>query len=203
MTDSEISEIGSDTGSGSDIASRRSSMSGPSDVITNEEFYTEAEESLARAFQEKHSIDDAAIELKTLRMATNVTFHEVRKAIVIALMNVAMTSPGDVGPTFTKWGKLLLRFMEDEDSQMDILLTAQRLFARKLCEGAVERRTFVVGLQALYQADVLEEDKIFEWFNDDTSKGVGEALGEDMANLRKAAEKFVTWLQEAEEESDD
>ena len=208
MTDSEISEIGSDSDSEENDtpslqAGRRSSASGHSDVNANEEFYSEAEESLARAFLENHSVENATIELKTLRMATNVTFHEVREAIVSALMNIVVTTPTKVRATFAKWGELLLKFTEDEDAEMDILFITQRLFVKKVREGIAERKGFVIGLQALYQADISEEERIFKWFEDKRSKGVGEKMGEEMAALRNAAEKFVTWLKEAEEESDE
>src|SRR5439155_23740865 len=65
LTDSEISDIESDSDSG-DVAHDHQSRF--SDNLNHEEFYTEAEESLSRAFLENHSIENAMIELKTLRM---------------------------------------------------------------------------------------------------------------------------------------
>src|SRR5947207_4789015 len=108
LTDSEISEIGSDSDSEEDISTghRRHPLASGLSNIFNEEFYTEAEESLSRAFLENHSVENAMIELKTLRMATNVTFHEVREAIVSALMGIVITQPTRVGAMFGKWGEL-------------------------------------------------------------------------------------------------
>ena len=45
--------------------------------------------------------------------------------------------------------------------------------------------------------------RILQWYEDDLAKGVGEKWSEDMALLRKAAEGFITWLKEAEDESDE
>lgn len=202
LSDSEVSEIGGDSDSEdeADERTRRSSASGHSDVLTNEEFYIEAEESLSRAFLENHSLENATIELKTLRMATNVTFHEVREAIVVALMNVVLTQPAKMGGMLSKWGDLLRRFMEDREAEVDVVFCVQRYFARR---GGEEKKGFVLGLQGLYQADVIEEDSILTWFEDERSRGIGEKWVEAKAALRESAEKFVTWLKEAEEESDE
>jgi transcription termination factor NusB len=136
-------------------------------------------------------------------MATNVTFHEVREAIITALMNIAISTPQKVTGMFKKWGELLENFTEDEDDKVDIMFIVQRFFVKKVREGETGRQAFVVGLQGLYQVDVLEEEVIFKWFEDQKAKGVGEKWGEDMLALRNYAEKFVTWLKEAEEENDE
>jgi translation initiation factor eIF-2B subunit epsilon len=207
LTDSEISEIGSDSDSEDDHSShrrRRSSASGVSIASTHNEFYDEAEESLARAFLENHSVENATIELKTLRMATNVTFHEVREAIVWALMNILIHQPKRVETIFGKWGALLSAFTEDRAAQVDIVFIVQHYFGRVIREGVIaDRRRFVLGLQRLYEADVLEEGSILRWAEDKRASGVGEKWSEDMAALRKSADGFITWLKEAEEESDE
>src|SRR5579862_9531806 len=205
LTDTSISEIGSDSETDTDSIHRRrrrSSASGHSDIITNDEFYVEAEDSLARAFLENHSVENATIELKTLRMATNVTFHEVREAIVSALLNILVKTPGRARSIFAKWGELLARFIEDGEAQLDVLFLVQRWFLTRVREG-VDRQRFVQALQALYQADVLEEERILQWYEDERANGVGEKWSEDMSLLRKAADRFIAWLKEAEEESDE
>ena len=136
-------------------------------------------------------------------MATNVTFHEVREAIVAALMSGLVTVPQRARVMFGKWAGLLTGFMEDAEAQSDVLFITQRWFLRKVREDGVDRQRFVQALQALYQADVLEEERILQWYEDDRANGVGEKWSEDMASLRKAAEGFITWLKEAEEESDE
>lgn len=58
-------------------------------------------------------------------------------------------------------------------------------------------------LMLLYDKDVIEEEHIIEWH----TKGVSQliALADDQVAIstRKAADKFVQWLESAEEESDD
>ena len=114
-----------------------------------------------------------------------------------------MTMPQRARAMFGKWAGLLTGFMEDAEAQSDVLFITQRWFLRKVREDGVDRQRFVQALQALYQADVLEEERILQWYEDDRAHGVGEKWSEDMASLRKAAEGFITWLKEAEEESDE
>ena len=210
LSDSEISEIGSDSDDDSDTPStrrrRRSSASVSDAASTNQEFYAEAEESLSRAFLENHSVENAMIELKTLRMATNVTFHEVREAIIAALMSVYITTPGITAKTFKKWGGLLHKFEEDLEAELDSVMIMQRYFAKRLRENAqsqAERNKFVLGLQGMYNSDVFSEKTIFRWFEGDLSKGIGDKWAVDMLSLRNAAQKLITWLEEAEEDSEE
>jgi translation initiation factor eIF-2B subunit epsilon len=151
---------------------------------------------------ENHSIENATIELKTLRMATNVTFHEVREAIVSALMNVVISAPAKMRKILEKWGELLSEFTEDKDGEVDALFILQKYFARRVREDGVERKFFVLSLQGFYDVDVLGEESILRWF-EEKAKDAGDKWTEDLAALRKSAEKFVTWLREAEEESDE
>lgn len=85
---------------------------------------------------------------------------------------------------------------------MEILFILQGGFIKRMREG-VPLGKFVRMLQVFYHADVLEEDKIIKWYEDERAKGSGEKWGTDFLTVRQSAEKFVTWLKEAEEESDD
>ena len=80
------------------------------------EFKVEVIQSLERAFEEGHSVDNAAVELKTLRMASNVPLTRVREAVIAALVDrIRVVSPEE-GPTKQKaevenvmerWGELI------------------------------------------------------------------------------------------------
>lgn len=78
------------------------------------EFRAEAAQSLERAFAEGHSVDNAAVELKTLRMASNVPLREVREAVVGAIVEKVEVVEGDaagqrkeIAKVVGRWGRLI------------------------------------------------------------------------------------------------
>jgi hypothetical protein len=89
-------------------------------------------------------------------MATNVTFHEVREAIITALIDVCIDESAKARSIVTRWAPLLERFTEDVDGQMEALFLLQRGFVKRMREG-VPVGKFVRILQVFYHADVLEE----------------------------------------------
>jgi translation initiation factor eIF-2B subunit epsilon len=86
----------------------------PSSAEGEAEFRTEARQSLERAFAEDHSLDNAAVELKTLRMASNVPLRRVREAVVAGIVGRIRIVPGDVvaqrkeiARVVGRWGELI------------------------------------------------------------------------------------------------
>lgn len=80
------------------------------------EFKREVKLSLDRAFEEGHSVDNAAVELKTLRMASNVPLVHVRTGVVAAIVDripIVEGNPGEqrqaIGKMIGRWGELINR----------------------------------------------------------------------------------------------
>jgi len=80
------------------------------------EFEAEVGQSLERAFAEGHSVDNAAVELKTLRMASNVPLTQVRRAVVAAIVEKIEIIPEggvaqrkEIGGVVGRWGELIDR----------------------------------------------------------------------------------------------
>lgn len=80
------------------------------------EFKVEVAQSLERAFEEGHSVDNAAVELKTLRMASNVPLARVREGIIAALVGrIRVVNPeegpakqnAEVEKVVERWGELI------------------------------------------------------------------------------------------------
>jgi translation initiation factor eIF-2B subunit epsilon len=69
-----------------------------SSLMAESEFSLEVTQSLERAFAEGHSVDNAAVELKTLRMASNVPLTRVREAVVAAIVDQIKSSHALLSP---------------------------------------------------------------------------------------------------------
>ena len=85
-----------------------------STAAAEHEFQAEVTQSLERAFAEGHSVENAAVELKTLRMASNVDLRKVREAVVAAIVEripVVQNDPAaqrkEIASLIARWGKLI------------------------------------------------------------------------------------------------
>jgi translation initiation factor eIF-2B subunit epsilon len=82
-------------------------------LAVEEEFQTEVRLSLDRAFSEGHSLENASVELKTLRMASNVPLRRVREAVVagiverIPVVQGAVPQRAEIGRWVDRWGDLI------------------------------------------------------------------------------------------------
>jgi translation initiation factor eIF-2B subunit epsilon len=84
--------------------------------MAESEFRHEVQQSLERAFTEGHSVDNAAVELKTLRMASNVPLTRVREAVVGAIVEKIRLVEGggaaqrkEIADVISRWGQLIDR----------------------------------------------------------------------------------------------
>ncbi|XP_059284427.1 eukaryotic translation initiation factor 5-like [Lycium ferocissimum] len=82
---------------------------------------------------------------------------------------------------------------QDEESQLRLLRAIEEFCGKS---NSVALKEVALVLKALYDADVLDEEYIVEWYN----KGV--AANED-SKIWKNVKPFVEWLQSAESESEE
>lgn len=95
-------------------------LSTPSNLVAQadsaviSEFQQEVKQSLDRAFAEGHSVDNAAVELKTLRMASNVSLRLVREAVIAAMVSRIKIIAGggipqrqEIASMIARWGGLI------------------------------------------------------------------------------------------------
>lgn len=85
--------------------------------------------------------------------------------------------------------------MPDPQGQATLLAVLERFF----CNSAKFRPVVPLLLQAFYNADILEEDSILNWHDEKNPPAHG-CKAEDTAAVKTAAQKFVTWLSEEDEE---
>lgn len=191
--------------------SRRSSLR--SDLswesAPNRDFLVEATADILDALQNGVSPENISLELVSLRMKEDASQHQVRHAVVTAFMRRVSNLMGEDGQSglspneavtevFTKNKEVIKRTLFDQsreakDDQVDLLMLIQKDAA-----GRSRGESLLVFIaKELYDLELVEEDGIMQWWEDDRSKS-----GE-MKKVRVLTEPLIDFLQNAEEESDD
>ncbi|KAJ7452519.1 nucleotide-diphospho-sugar transferase [Mycena galericulata] len=144
----------------------------PAGTMQESEFRIEVAQSLERAFAEGHSVDNAAVELKTLRMASNVPLSRVREAVVsaivedIRIVEGALPQRKEISRVIDRWGELINKI-----GGVDAVETVSVL--QMHCASSERFPLFGQILAELYQTDIVEEDDIRAWHALPSAKGVG------------------------------
>ncbi|KAI0720955.1 nucleotide-diphospho-sugar transferase [Cerioporus squamosus] len=176
-----------------------------SSAAAETEFRSEVAQSLERAFDEGHSVENAAVELKTLRMASNVPLRRVREAVVGAIVDRVPLVPGDpaaqraeIAKMVRRWGPLI-----DKIGGVDPVETVEAL--QYHCAAAGPRQgLFAQMLVALYQQDLVDEDDIRAWHKSPAARGEGVKPGSPLAEgLKKCWEVGAKLLEQLSEDSED
>lgn len=204
LSDTSIQSVTAPTGHVKKTHRRYSSTSGATVVSEDgeeENFRTEAIESVTRSITENHDPDIAALELNTLRMTLNVTYHEVRAATMAAFVGFIfkMVNTGTLPVKqatenlFIKWIPLLKRQIFEEEDGADLLHCIQ-IECSKRAHGDL---ILAYAVNAVYDEDLVSEEGVELWWNNPSTRST-----EQMTDILKYAEKVVESIQDAEEESD-
>jgi translation initiation factor eIF-2B subunit epsilon len=176
-------------------------------------FHHEAANSIFDSLQKGDETANIQLELNALRLGTNASEHQVRRAVAQAFMKrisqlIESGSPAAkaVSDTLGKHKTLLERTMFDGDKdnkpdQVDFLLLLQ--------QDAVNRKdgdtTLLHMIKALVELEVIEAEGVEQWWNDGKS-----CESEQMKHVREKTKKLVEFLvddsddeESGEEESDD
>ncbi|KAI0818545.1 nucleotide-diphospho-sugar transferase [Irpex lacteus] len=239
LSDDDLSSDSSDSGSESDASSFRpsysrsssrssfsiplassvdaptSSLHGLSDAAAESEFRNELKQSVKRAFEEGHSIDNAAVELKTLRMASNGNLRTVREVVIEAIVEEIGIIEGDaqgqrkaIAEVVDRWGPLVDRIGGiDHEETIEIL--------QYHCARSSRLALFGQILATFYQEDLVDEDDIRAWHAKPVARGEGHVHkhGASLEGIKhcwnvggKMIEQFnaqESSEEESDEESDD
>ncbi|KAI0724098.1 nucleotide-diphospho-sugar transferase [Fomitopsis betulina] len=167
------------------------------------EFRSEVKQSLDRAFDEGHSVDNASVELKTLRMASNVPLRRVREAVVEAIVERIPIIEGDAAKQRVEITKMVARWgpLIDRIGGVDPVETVEVLANH--C--ALSKRLPLFGqiLVALYQADIVDEDDIRAWHARPSSKGEGYTPGSHREGFEKCWSIGKMMIEQFDEQESD
>lgn len=173
----------------------------PSELEEDEEdFEFEGVATVKRAIENNHDLDTALLELNTLRMSLNVSYHEVRKVTVIALLDrvyhfIATQTLGPKDATvkvFSQWGQLFRRQAFDHEEHVDLM----NLIMEEVVNQNFEKPDLILfsAFTTLYDTGILEEEAIYDWW-------AHVSQDPKFDNVKRFVAKWVEWLQEADEES--
>ena len=168
-------------------------------------FDRECISSLDRSFSEKHTVENAAIELKTLRMASNVPLKRVVGVVVPYLCNQVKfeeeASVRDVSTAVNelveRWGALVTSLTSGQVGGMVEVLLALQLHC---ASNAVHQKMFAAFLQSYYNEDVVSEEAAVSWVKNPNARSIGGDAGK---RLWQTGAAFVKALMEAEEDSEE
>ncbi|XP_078618032.1 translation initiation factor eIF2B subunit epsilon-like isoform X2 [Branchiostoma floridae x Branchiostoma japonicum] len=170
-------------------------------------FYTEVLDSMQRAIEENINADNLILEINSSKYAYNISMQELNVCVVrcvlesahirASLMATASEYLAALKPLLQPMKGLLKNYIRNSDSQQDCLLALEEYFGTHLNISAV----LVSVLNFLYNEDILEEDGILKWYRHPAPSGT--LTQKAQQQVRAAATKFIQWLQEAEEESEE
>ena len=153
-------------------------------------FKKEGKEFMKYAIDKDYTVDNALIELNSLKFSCNATFRDCRSVILQVLFEcVDLESKKlavSVKKLFGTWSDLLQRFTHNEADQKEILYFISDYCQR--IETFLPAAKFVLPM--LYDNDVVEEEPLLEWFE------------EDKGPLKAQVASFIDWLRTQETESE-
>ncbi|CAO1637737.1 unnamed protein product [Sympodiomycopsis kandeliae] len=162
-----------------------------------EEFRAEATASVVRAFEEGHTIENASIELKTLRMSTNVPLSEVRQIVIEQILSHTSTlSSAETEKWLTRWSPLITAISSSADVNegVEILLFIQAYFTTHTDQGSL----WIPILKKFYNDDIVSDEGFIAWWKNSKSRE-----GEARQELRKKAEAVVRFIVESAQDSEE
>ncbi|ORY07274.1 translation initiation factor eIF-2B subunit epsilon [Clohesyomyces aquaticus] len=170
-------------------------------------FDHDAAASIYDSLVEGHESANIQLELTSLRMSTNASEHQVRRAVVVAFVKriMQLIKSGSsvreaVAQVFGQHQELLERIMFDKSEsskadQVDFMLLLQGDLARRESGDSI----LLVAATKLAEMDVVENEGMVQWWEDPKS-----SVDDEMTKVRAKTQQLVDYLnQSSEEESDE
>uniref|UniRef100_A0A8B9BKZ1 Translation initiation factor eIF2B subunit epsilon n=1 Tax=Anser brachyrhynchus TaxID=132585 RepID=A0A8B9BKZ1_9AVES len=167
-------------------------------------FQNEVLGTLQRGEEENISCDNLVLEINSLKYAYNIGLKEMMQVLSKVILEFPLQQLdanldsqnyfSALLPLLKNWTPLFKNYIKRASDHLNALFAIEEFFLEhdSLCTSIAK------VLMTFYQLEILEEDVILNWFSlrDTSDKG---------KQLRKnqRLQKFIQWLEEAEEESSD
>jgi translation initiation factor eIF-2B subunit epsilon len=173
---------------------------GAGGATAEDHFVKEVRETIARGVNEDLLLSNVAMEIKSLRLSCDRSNAETARCVLEGLLELLDFGAGGINAEFARWKamlakwKTLLTAIMPADVMGDLLLLVV-----DFCDdfGAAGLKLFPAILLELYEHDIVSEDACFVWERE--SKADNDP---DAQKFLAAAQGFLTWLREADEEDD-
>uniref|UniRef100_A0A669QDJ7 Translation initiation factor eIF2B subunit epsilon n=1 Tax=Phasianus colchicus TaxID=9054 RepID=A0A669QDJ7_PHACC len=201
MLSEEESESDSDLSMGSEEPDSRAASPQLDDIKV---FQNEVLGTLQRGEEENISCDNLVLEINSLKYAYNISLSEMMQVLSKVILEFPLQQLdanldsqnyfSALLPLLKNWTPLFKNYIKRSSDHLNALFAIEEFFLEhdSLCTSIAK------VLMTFYQLEILEEDVILNWFSlrDTSDKG---------KQLRKnqRLQKFIQWLEEAEEESSD
>jgi translation initiation factor eIF-2B subunit epsilon len=170
-------------------------------------FDHDASASIYDSLVEGHESANIQLELTALRMSTNASDHQVRRAVVSSFVKriTQLTKSGEavksaVAQVFGQHKELIDRSIFDKNAlsktdQVDFMLLLQADLSHKESGDTI----LLSAATKLVELDSIEEDGMVQWWDDEKS-----TENADMEKVREKTKSLIEFLQqESEEESEE
>uniref|UniRef100_A0A182J402 Translation initiation factor eIF2B subunit epsilon n=1 Tax=Anopheles atroparvus TaxID=41427 RepID=A0A182J402_ANOAO len=168
----------------------------PSPVLEDSSiFLLEVVESLKRGLAEQTNAEYLILEINSSRYAYNMSLGEVNFYVVKAILQilvlqegVATNMVGTLRKLLAYFGIVFKNYIRDKDAMLDCL----KAFEEMSQSNELIRTKIAQLLHYLYEADLVGEQVIIDWYEDVEDE-----------TLKKTLSKFVDWLNESSDDDDD
>uniref|UniRef100_A0AAQ6AEX0 Translation initiation factor eIF2B subunit epsilon n=1 Tax=Amphiprion ocellaris TaxID=80972 RepID=A0AAQ6AEX0_AMPOC len=167
-------------------------------------FHMEVLGTLQRGLEENIGCDNLVLEINSLKYAYNISLKEVMQILTRVVLEYPFQQQGPnltpsqyvalLLPLLKKWAPVFKNYVKRAQDHLDCLSAFEEHFLEQENHWAA----MVKVLMNMYQLEILEEEMILRWF----SQG---ATTDKSRQLRKnqGLQKFIQWLEEAEESSEE
>ncbi|XP_066459148.1 translation initiation factor eIF2B subunit epsilon isoform X1 [Eleutherodactylus coqui] len=167
-------------------------------------FQNEVLGTLQRGVEENISCDNLVLEINSLKYAYNITLVEVMEVLCKVVLEFPLQQLNgvlDVNPycsvvlpLLKRWTPVFKNYIKRASDHLCCLGAMEEFFLEHEPLWAATAKV----LMGFYQQDVLAEEMILRWFSQTEITEKGRQL-----RKKQALQKFIQWLEEAEEESSD
>ncbi|XP_069474935.1 translation initiation factor eIF2B subunit epsilon [Ambystoma mexicanum] len=166
-----------------------------------EVFHIEVLGTLQRGIEENISCDNLVLEINSLKYAYNITLKEVMQVLTRVVLEYPLNQLDGMLeataysealiPLLKKWAPVFKNYIKRASDHLHSLCAFEEFFL----EHEPLWNAITKVLMTFYNLEILAEEMIMHWFSQVYASEQGKLL-----RKRKALQRFIQWLQEAEEE---